>query len=305
MPPVNGRARVLLVAAVAALSGCGAAHRARTSASGQASGGPRSRAARAGRRAHTARASAHSDPPSAPVSAQAAAVQRLLPMGLPVYCGGTRGHYVAFTFDDGPGPYTHLAIRKLRAHRERATFFLVGKELATEPLSLVRQETEVGTVGDHTWTHPVLPALSPGRVREELATTKAAVARDSGTPVTLFRPPYGARTPAIDHQARDLGLLEIIWDVDSRDSEGANYAGIASNVMRGLVPGSIILMHENRGQTIRALLTILPDVRRRHLRAVSVPELLALDPPTERQLREGPRGCGPLTHAAPSLTGGG
>jgi len=308
MAPVNRSARLLLLAAVAAASSCGASHRSGSSASSQrgpAHAGVHARAAGPRSRSRSARASAHADPPSASAGDQAAAVRRLLPQGLPVYCGGTQGRYVAFTFDDGPGPYTHLALRKLRAHRERATFFLVGKELATQPASLVRQETQVGTVGDHTWTHPVLPALSPGRVREELATTRTAVARESGTPVTLFRPPYGARTTAIDHQARQLGMLEIIWDVDSRDSEGANYAGIASNVTRGLVPGSIILMHENRGQTIRALLTILPEVRRQHLRAVSVPELLALDPPSERQLREGPRGCAALRHAAPSLTGGG
>jgi peptidoglycan/xylan/chitin deacetylase (PgdA/CDA1 family) len=231
-------------------------------------------------------------------------VNRLIPLGLPVYCGGARGHYVALTFDDGPGPYTHLALRKLRFFGDRATFFLVGKELATQP-SVPRQEGEIAALGDHTWTHPVLPALSPSRIREELLTAKIAVAQASGQPVTLFRPPYEARTPAIDRQARDLGMLEILWDVDSRDSAGANYAGIAANVIQGLRPGSIILMHENRGQTIRALLTILPALRRRHLRAVSVPELLALDPPSLRQLRAGPRGCAPLTNAPASPTGGG
>jgi peptidoglycan/xylan/chitin deacetylase (PgdA/CDA1 family) len=310
MPPVNRRAPLLLLAALAVVPGCGGSHSSSTSPASQRGRArppraPDVSAAPRSPRSPTARPSAHADPPSASAAAQEAAVQDLLPQGLPVYCGGTQGHYVAFTFDDGPGPYTRLALRKLRAHHERATFFLVGKQLATQPQSLVREETELGTVGDHTWTHPVLPALSPDRVRQEMATTKLAVARASGTPVTLFRPPYGARTPAIDRQARQLGMLEVIWDVDSRDSEGANYAGIASNVIRGMVPGSIVLMHENRGQTIRALLTILPELRRRHLRAVSVQELLALDPPTDRQLRQGPRGCAPLRNAAPSLTGGG
>jgi peptidoglycan/xylan/chitin deacetylase (PgdA/CDA1 family) len=231
-------------------------------------------------------------------------VNRLIPLGLPVYCAGPRGHYVALTFDDGPGPYTQLALRKLRFFHDQATFFLVGKELATQP-GLPRQEAQVGVLGDHTWTHPVLPTLSLDRVRQELASAKTAIVRASGTQVTLFRPPYEARTPAIDHVARDLGMLEILWDVDSRDSEGANYAGIAANVIHGLRPGSIVLMHENRGQTIRALLTILPALRRRHLRAVTVPELLALDPPSLAQLRAGPHGCSQLAKAPASLTSGG
>src|SRR5947209_10454386 len=157
MAPVNRSARLLLLAAVAAASSCGASHRSGSSASSQpgpAHAGVHARAAGPRSRSRSTRASAHADPPSASAGDQAAAVRRLLPQGLPVYCGGTQGRYVAFTFDDGPGPYTHLALRKLRAHRERATFFLVGKELATQPASLVRQATQVGTVGDHTWTHP-------------------------------------------------------------------------------------------------------------------------------------------------------
>lgn len=63
-------------------------------------------------------------------------------------------------------------------------------------------------------------------------------------------------------------------------------------MLAGLHPGSIILMHENRGQTIRALLTIFAALRRDHLRAVTVPELVAEDPPSLAQLRAGGRGCG-------------
>jgi hypothetical protein len=80
--------------------------------------------------------------------------------------------------------------------------------------------------------------------------------------------------------------------VDSADSLGANYAGIERNVIGGLRPGAIILMHENRGQTIRAMPAIFAAIRRRHLRTVSVPRLLTDDPPGEAQARIGGAGCG-------------
>ena len=51
-------------------------------------------------------------------------------------------------------------------------------------------------------------------------------------------------------------------------------------------------MHENRGQTIRALLTIFAALESHHLRAVTIPELVEDDPPTLAQLRAGGRGCG-------------
>ncbi len=114
----------------------------------------------------------------------------------------------------------------------------------------------------------------------------------TGQPVVLFRPPYEGRTPAIDAEARALGLVEVLWNVDSQDSLGANYAGIERNVLAGLKPGSIILMHENHGQTIRAMPTIFAALRRDRLRAVTVPELIAEDPPSPAQLRAGVVACG-------------
>ena len=82
-----------------------------------------------------------------------------------------------------------------------------------------------------------------------------------------------------------------MWSMDSRDSLGANWAGIIENVESDLRPGAIILMHENRGQTIRALTTLLPVLHHRHLQSVSLPELFATDPPSPAQIRRGPAGC--------------
>jgi hypothetical protein len=63
-------------------------------------------------------------------------------------------------------------------------------------------------------------------------------------------------------------------------------------VISGLRPGAIILMHENHGQTVRAMLAIFAALERRHLRAVNVPQLLTDDPPSLAQVKAGPSGCG-------------
>jgi peptidoglycan/xylan/chitin deacetylase (PgdA/CDA1 family) len=221
-----------------------------------------------------------------------AAVERLVKLGLPLYCGGHKGRYVALTFDDGPGPYTELyAFKILRQAKARATWFVVGRNIAGWP-TLPRRELAFGAVGDHTWTHAYLPRLDPSAMRYELASTQTALRRATGRPVKLFRPPYGARNAAIDSQAKALGMLEVLWSIDSLDSQGADWQGITREVLDNLEPGSIVLMHENRGQTIRALkFNILPELRKRRYKTVSIPELLALDPPTRAQLRAGPGGC--------------
>lgn len=230
-------------------------------------------------------------------------IRRLIPLGLPVYCGGARGSALAFTFDDGPGVYTHYALKKLTQAHERATFFVVGKSIEAWPGWLVR-ELKLATLGDHTYTHPDLLELPPEEVASELGRDKQLIERDSGQPVYLFRPPYGAQNAVVNQIAKRLGLLDIMWSFDSQDSLGANYAGIIKNVEADMRPGAIILMHENRGQTIRALTTLLPVLHQRHLRSVSLPELFATDPPSAAQLRQGLAGCHSPPESLPPGAGG-
>ena len=226
---------------------------------------------------------------------QVAAVRRLAVYGLPLYCGASDKPMVALTFDDGPGVYTHIAIRKLREAHVQATFFLVGKEIHAWP-GLAQREEPYAAFGDHTMTHPFLPALPRAMMVRQLAQAESLISRTVGEPVVLFRPPYEGRNRRIDREARALGMLEVLWNVDSRDSLGANYVGIERYTIAGLHAGSIVLMHENHGQTIRALPTILTALHRRHLEAVTVPELMAADPPSPAQLHAGVGGCPVTSH---------
>jgi peptidoglycan-N-acetylglucosamine deacetylase len=150
---------------------------------------------------------------------------------------------------------------------------------------LPRAETSRAALGDHTWMHPHLPALPSRDIAAEVARTKQAIEALTGVPVVLFRPPCGAHDARVDREARALGLLEVLWSIDTRDSEGASWRRIAATVAADLRPGAIVLMHENHGQTIRALkFRILPLLRRRGYKTLTIPELVALDPPTAPEL---------------------
>ncbi len=214
----------------------------------------------------------------------------LVRLGRPIYCGAPHGNEVAFTFDDGPGPYTYLAVRKLTAAHEHATFFVVGRSIENFPGWLDR-EAALGTIGDHTQLHLDLEELTAPEITAQITQPRPLISAALGAPVRFFRPPYGATNATVAAIARRLGLLQILWSVDSRDSLGANWAGIIRNVEAGLHPGAIILMHENHGQTIRALTTLLPVLRARHLRSVSLMQLFADDPPTVGQVEAGERAC--------------
>ncbi|HEY7283764.1 MAG TPA: polysaccharide deacetylase family protein [Actinomycetota bacterium] len=224
------------------------------------------------------------------IAAQRAAIDRLIAAGRPVYCGGTSKPLVALTFDDGPGPYSRHTLQVLRRNGVRATFFLVAKEVVGWPglKDVPAEEADQGAVGDHTYDHVSLDGLTWGELHHEVADARQVIsAAAGGKPVRLFRPPFGAHDAASDAEVHAQDMLEVLWSVDSGDSTGATADRILATVKRDAGPGSIVLLHENRGTTRKALPAILDALRRKGLRPVTVPELLAADPPTAAQLASG------------------
>jgi peptidoglycan-N-acetylglucosamine deacetylase len=211
------------------------------------------------------------------------AIAQVLARREPVYCGGGHGDAVALTFDDGPGPYTEQILDVLRAHGAHATFFLVGNRLQYWP-EAARDETQLGAVGNHTWSHPRLTSLPHWVAWLELMRTQYAVAGEVGWKPRLFRVPYALHNAQTDRIVRKLGMLEVFWDVDARDDvPNARVADVVRNVVRGLRPGAIVIMHDIHPWTLAALPKVLAAADARGLRVVSVPELLALDPPVPGQ----------------------
>lgn len=216
----------------------------------------------------------------------ASTLQRLLEVGQPIYCGAGTKPLVALTFDDGPGPNTLSTIGALRQAGMTATFFEVGKLLG-EPVfaGIPRAAARLGVVGDHTWDHISMDGLSTSELDQEIGRTQRALEHLTGQRVELFRPPLGQHDELVDVYLRTHGMLDILWTIDSRDSQGASADQIYRTVRDGLSPGDIVLLHENRGTTQDALPRILHLIEQRGYRTVTVPQLLAADPPTAKQLR--------------------
>jgi peptidoglycan/xylan/chitin deacetylase (PgdA/CDA1 family) len=216
----------------------------------------------------------------------AASLQRLVDAGQPIYCGAGTKPLVALTFDDGPGPDTLHTIEALKAAGMTATFFEVGKLLG-EPMfdGIPKAAARFGAIGDHTWDHISMVGLSRVELDAEITRTRRVLQQITGQRVFLFRPPLGQRDATVDAYVRSAGMLQIMWTIDSGDSMGASDDQIYRTVRDRLSPGDIVLLHENRGTTQNALPRIIRLIQRKGYRAVTIPQLLAMDPPTAEQLR--------------------
>lgn len=173
-----------------------------------------------------------------------------------IRCRPTRGWY-ALTFDGGPLPRrTRALARAIRRAHAIATFFVIGARAAEHP-ALLDVQRRVGIVASHGFTHANLTRVSHERRVEEMAAT----ARLLGHPNRFFRPPFGASNPAADADIAAGGLVPVYWTVDATHGDRAAIVRRALRVR----PGGIVLLNEGSLATIRAIPTIVRQLRARGL----------------------------------------
>ncbi len=140
---------------------------------------------------------------------------------------------LALTFDDGPNPaWTPQLLDILASHNLHATFFMLGSRAQAEP-ALVRQIVAAGhLIGNHSWSHPNLALAPASRIEQELSRTSHTLELIAGARVRFFRPPFGARRPAVLRIARSLGMVPVLWNAMTSDWENPSAEEIAGRLTR-------------------------------------------------------------------------
>jgi peptidoglycan/xylan/chitin deacetylase (PgdA/CDA1 family) len=236
----------------------------------------------AGPRPARLQAASASRPDARPRARPARHAQPPIAAGPVVERAGRRRREIALTFDDGPSPYTPAIMRVLRRWHAEATFFEIGTKVQTTPRIVAAQVRYGFAVEDHTVNHTDLSGLSAGAQAAEIRGAAKRLQRAGAQPPQLFRPPYGRFDRTTVATARSLGMRTVLWTIDSEDYLRPGTAAIVRNVLRSTVPGAIVLMHDgggDRGQTVAALSKLIPRLRRRHYRLVTVAQLLKDNPP--------------------------
>lgn len=126
----------------------------------------------------------------------------------------------ALTYDDGPNDAaTSELLDILARHNARATFFMIGR-FARQRVDLVRRVHTAGhLIANHTETHPWLSWQSCAVIRHELRACNEALEDAIGEPIHYFRPPHGARRPAVFRAATELDLKVVQWNAMGHDWE--------------------------------------------------------------------------------------
>jgi cellulose synthase/poly-beta-1,6-N-acetylglucosamine synthase-like glycosyltransferase/peptidoglycan/xylan/chitin deacetylase (PgdA/CDA1 family) len=190
---------------------------------------------------------------------------------------------IALTFDDGPDPtWTPRILEVLRRHRVKATFFVVGAQVARHPDLARRLVAEGHEIGAHTFTHPELSDLPGWRRDLEHSQTQMAIAAATGVSTSLLRPPYSSVPNALDdggwstvREVGGEGYLSVLNDVDSRDWARPGVEAIVRNATPEGNAGAIVLLHDaggDRAQTVAAVDRLIPAMRQKGYRFSTVSE---------------------------------
>jgi cellulose synthase/poly-beta-1,6-N-acetylglucosamine synthase-like glycosyltransferase/peptidoglycan/xylan/chitin deacetylase (PgdA/CDA1 family) len=197
------------------------------------------------------------------------------------------GRRIALTFDDGPDPrWTPKLASLLRRERVPATFFVIGSQAARHP-DIVRLLVRDGNeLGNHTFTHVALSNGPLWQRRLQLDLTEAAIAGITAHYTRLVRPPYSATpdavTPLDERDLAELAGSRYLIVLANYDSEDWARPGIAKIIRNASPPGGtggIVMFHDgggNRSQTIAAVTALIPRLRARGFRFVTVSQLAGL-----------------------------
>ncbi|PQP80757.1 xylanase deacetylase [Paenibacillus sp. PCH8] len=172
--------------------------------------------------------------------------------------------YVGLTFDDGPSGNTTNMLNALKQAGLRATMFNVGQN-AQNNQSLVSAQVAAGMwIGNHSYTHPDMTKLNSSQMSSEITRTQQTIRSITGTSPKLFRPPYGATNATLKSVLSQNGLTEVLWNVDSKDWNGASAAQIVASV-NTMKNGDVVLMHDQYQTTLQAIPQIAQNLKSRGL----------------------------------------
>ncbi|HET9852902.1 MAG TPA: polysaccharide deacetylase family protein [Candidatus Limnocylindrales bacterium] len=187
---------------------------------------------------------------------------------------------VALTFDDGTNPEnTAQILRILKQFKVNATFFPTGRSMERFPKVWRAVARANYPIANHTYAHGELSGKCFDVQRRELSRAAAVFDEQHLLQFPAMRPPYELfdDTTAVAAAAEGLQAV-ILWNIDTRDWQGASAASIRREALHG-GRGSIILMHTGPEATAEALPGIIRGFKARGFRFVTIGEMLGIDGP--------------------------
>lgn len=173
---------------------------------------------------------------------------------------------VYLTFDTGYElGNTYKILDTLKEKNVKATFFVTGHFMKTNPDLILRMHNEGHLVGNHTWGHPKITTITKEKLEVEINKLNDEYLKITNAQMPkYFRPPCGDFDDKTLGYLDELGYKTVFWslaykDWNPKEIKGKEYA--YNSVMEKLHDGAIILLHTVSNDNMDALSDIIDGIK--------------------------------------------
>lgn len=201
--------------------------------------------------------------------------------------GGGADKVIALTIDDAPSEYTREILALLEANGAHATLFVIGGQVDGRE-EVLREAVAAGhELGNHAMHDEAARGLDLdvledqiGRVQGLIRQAYAGAAGGAGGGAATgpahqyFRPGSGLFSTDMRALVDRLGYRLVLGSIYPHDPQLPYWWLNAWHILSMARNGGIIVCHDRRSWTIPMLRKVLPELRRRGYRVVTITELL-------------------------------
>jgi peptidoglycan/xylan/chitin deacetylase (PgdA/CDA1 family) len=192
--------------------------------------------------------------------------------------GRTNQKRIALTFDDGPDSESSpQVLALLEKHKSKAAFFCIGNKIEGQKELLKKIDKAGHLIGNHSFSHANYFSLSSVKnMVEEIDKTNSLIEQTTGKKPRLFRPPFGVTNPRIANALKKTGMISAGWSLRSLDTVKSSDQ-VLRKLKRNLKAGDVVLLHDNRKNTVKILEAFLPWLAENNFEVVGLDELFKID----------------------------
>jgi peptidoglycan-N-acetylmuramic acid deacetylase len=172
------------------------------------------------------------------------------------------------TFDNGyEQGFTPKVLDVLKKEKVPATFFVTGHYLLSAEDLVKRMVKEGHIVGNHSWHHPNMTAVSDQRILEELEKVRVKTKELTGQKeMKYLRPPRGVFSERTMQIAKEAGYTHVFWSlayVDWNVNQQKGWQYSYDNIMKQVHPGCVLLLHTVSKDNADALEKVIQDLKKK------------------------------------------
>ncbi len=156
---------------------------------------------------------------------------------------GTRTIYI--TIEDSPGKYTEDILKILRDYNIKATFFLIGSELAENAATVSRIAAHGHAIGLHTMNHSTSRLTNANAILADMEAENLLLSRLIKQKSHIWRAPEGsakmsALTPEVQLALNQKGY--VIWDYNINVPTNTTASRAADTAINGIWNNEVVIL---------------------------------------------------------------